>query len=78
MKEINLVNNMRDKMSMNFFCSVLQWNNGLNVLVTKKIRVATGGSFTVYVIDTYNQDGSQYLKNGGDLMADPTLTGMLS
>ncbi len=67
--------NMRDKMSMNFFCSVLQWNNGLNVLVTEKIRVAAGGSFTVYVIDTYNQDGSQYLKNGGHFMAGPYING---
>jgi hypothetical protein len=67
--------NMRDKMSVNFFCSVIQWNQGLNFLVTEKIRVAAGGSFTIYVIDTYNQDGSQYLKNGGHFMIGPYING---
>jgi hypothetical protein len=66
---------MQDKMSMNYFSSVLQWNHGVNFLVTEKLRVAAGGSFSVYAIDTYNQDGSQYLKNGGHFMIGPYING---
>ena len=67
--------NLSDKMSVNFFSSLIQWNQGLNLLVTEKIRVASGGSFTIYLIDTYNQDGSQYLKNGGHFMTGPYING---
>jgi len=67
--------NSSDKVSMNFFCSLLQANNGINVFVTDRFRLAAGGSFNIYIISTYNQDGTQYLKNGGHFMIGPYING---
>jgi hypothetical protein len=66
---------MREKMSMNFFCSIMQWNHGVNFVVTDRLRMAVGGSFSIYAIDTYNRDGSEYLRNGGHFMIGPYING---
>lgn len=67
--------NSSDKVSMNFFCSLLQSDNGINVFVSDRFRLAAGGSFNIQIITTYNQDGSQYVKNGGHFMIGPYING---